>query len=67
MPEYRVYVVGRDGHFQRSIPLDCSSDEAAKEEAKKLVDGHDVELCQRDRKIAKFERKLKSRAMKQLR
>ena len=59
MPEYRVYVVGKDGHFQRSIQLVCSSDEAAKQEAEKLIDGHDVELWQRDRKIARFERKSK--------
>jgi hypothetical protein len=59
MPEYRVYVVGGDGHFQRSIPLDCASDEIAKQEAEKLVDGHDVELWQRDRKIARLECKSK--------
>jgi DNA end-binding protein Ku len=29
---------------------------SAKEQAKQLVDGHDVELWQRDRKIAIFER-----------
>jgi hypothetical protein len=59
MPEYRVYVVGRDGHFQRSMPLECADDDVAKKEAEQLVDGHDVELWQRDRKIARFERKSK--------
>jgi hypothetical protein len=29
------------------------------EQAKQLVDGHDVELWQRDRKIAKFDRQPK--------
>ena len=29
MPEYRAYVIGRDGHFQRSIPFICESDDAA--------------------------------------
>jgi hypothetical protein len=59
MPEYRAYVIGRSGHFQKSIPLVCASDDAAKKEAEQLVDGHDIELWQRERKIARFERKPK--------
>jgi hypothetical protein len=59
MPEYRVYLVGHDGHFQRSVPLECPNDDAAKEQAKQLVDGHDVELWQRDRKVALFQHKSK--------
>ena len=55
MPEYRVYIVGSDGHFQRSIPLICAGDDEAKVKAQQLVDGHDLELWQRDRKIASFE------------
>ena len=57
MPEYRVYIIGADGHFQSSVPLICPDDETAKEQAEQLVDGHDVELWQRARKVAKFERK----------
>jgi hypothetical protein len=60
MPEYRAYLVGTDGHFYSSVPLECLDDEAASEQAKQFVDGHDVELWQRDRKIATFERKPKS-------
>jgi hypothetical protein len=59
MPEYRVYIIGSDGHFYNSVPLECADDTAAKKRAKKLVDGHDVELWQRDRKIATFEHKPK--------
>jgi hypothetical protein len=59
MPDYRVYIIGRDGHFQKSVALDCADDDAAKLEAEQLVDGHDVELWQRDRKVARFERKSK--------
>jgi hypothetical protein len=60
VPEYRAYLIGADGHFHNSVPLECADDEAASERAKQLVDGHDVELWQRDRKIATFkhERKL---------
>jgi hypothetical protein len=59
MPEYRVYSVGSDGHFFNSVPLECADDAEATEHAKQLVDGHDVELWQRDRKIARFEHKPK--------
>jgi hypothetical protein len=55
MPEYRVYIVGTDGRFRDSVVLDCADDDAAKEQAEQLVDGHDVELWQRARKIARFE------------
>jgi hypothetical protein len=52
--EYRAYVLGTDGHIQERIDLVCADDDAAKERAKALVDGHDVELWQLDRKIADF-------------
>jgi len=50
-------MIGRDGHFQSAVNLDCADDKAAMESAKQFVDGHDVELWQRDRKIAKFDAK----------
>jgi hypothetical protein len=59
MPEYRVYIIGSDGHFFNSVPLECADDDEATEKAKQLLDGHDVELWQRDRKIAKFDHKPK--------
>jgi hypothetical protein len=61
MPEYRAYLVGHDGHFSEAVPLVCGDDDEAMKKAKQLVDGHDVELWQRDRKIATFERKPKTR------
>jgi hypothetical protein len=57
MPGYRVYIIGRDGHFRSAVPLDCPNDDVAKAQADQLVDGHDVELWQRDRKIARIGRK----------
>ncbi len=53
MNEYRVYLKGSDGHIKRRVDL-CEHEEAAKEQARQLVDGHDVELWQLDRKIATF-------------
>jgi len=57
MPEYRVYVIGSDGHFRSSLELECADDDEAMGQAKMLVDGHDVELWQRARKVAKFDHK----------
>jgi hypothetical protein len=57
MPEYRAYIVGHDGHFERSVPLVCADDDEAKQRAEQLVDGHDVELWQLDRKVTTFQRK----------
>jgi hypothetical protein len=59
MPEYRVYIVGTDGHFFSSQILECADDSEATEQAKQLIDGHDVELWQRDRRIARFEHRPK--------
>ena len=57
MPEYRAYVVGSDGRFINAFELECANDTEAMEQAKKLVDGYDVELWQRARKITVFKRK----------
>ncbi len=54
MAEYRAYIIGADGHFVRAVELLCPDDDAAKACARQLVDGHDIELWQGDRKIAKF-------------
>ena len=42
MSHYRAYIIGQDGHFIKSVILDCDNDDAAIESAKQLVDGHDV-------------------------
>jgi hypothetical protein len=57
MPDYRAYIIGSDGHFFEAIPLDCADDAEAMEKAKRLADGRDVELWQRDRKVARFDHK----------
>jgi hypothetical protein len=54
MQEYRAYLIGSDGHIIQRADLICADDETAKERAKQLVDGHDVELWQLGRKIATF-------------
>jgi len=54
MAEYRAFIIGKDGRFLRTVELVCPNDESAKEYAKHLVDGHDVELWSGDRPITRF-------------
>jgi len=55
MSDYRVYIIGADGHVVRAIQLNCRDDNAAIESAKQFINGHDIELWQRDRRVARFD------------
>ena len=44
MLEYRAYVIGLDGRIELRVDLFCSDDEEARERARQLVNGRDVEL-----------------------
>ena len=57
MQGYSAYVIDPDGHIIRRIELNCTDDEAAKAEAQKLADGHDIELWQHERRIDVFKHK----------
>ncbi len=57
MQEYCAYVVGPDGHIINRIDLLCESEDQAKQCAVRLVDGQNIELWQRDRRIAGFKRR----------
>jgi hypothetical protein len=48
----------------QAMNLDMPDDAAAIAAAQQLVDGHDVELWQRDRKIAKFDHNLADRSIR---
>jgi hypothetical protein len=54
MQEYRVYILGPDGHVQGRHDLRCSNEAEAVKLAKQFVNGHDVELWQLDRQIETF-------------
>ena len=54
MRDYRAYVMGPDGHIKDRIEFWSEDDEKAKEHAERYVDGHDIELWHRDKKIAEF-------------
>jgi hypothetical protein len=58
MPEYRAYIFGIDGHrFIRAADFlsDHPNDDAAMKAAEQLLDGHDVELWDGGRLVAKFD------------
>ena len=52
MDGYYAYIIGLDGRIINRVDLAFDNEEDAMERAQGLVDGHDVELWQRDRKIA---------------
>jgi hypothetical protein len=54
MQKYRAYIIAPGGHIQRRVDLVCANEVAAKEQAKALVDGQDLELWQGARKLARF-------------
>jgi hypothetical protein len=52
--EYRAYAVGSDGHFIGFEPLICADDAEAIAKAKRLLDGHDIELWSGDRFVIRL-------------
>ena len=62
MQGYRAFIMGPDGHVQNRVDLCCNDELEAIELAKQLVDGHDVELWQLDRRIDTY-RHTSERAM----
>jgi hypothetical protein len=55
MPEYRAYIMSHDDHILRPVELVYEDDEVAKEQARKLVDGHDEELWSGERFIVRLQ------------
>ena len=59
MPNYRIYLVGNNGHFKDVILLDCADDETAITEATFRVDGQNAELWLGGRLLAQLPHPLK--------
>lgn len=59
MAEYRVYTVGLDGHFIGFEALVSVDDTQAIDKAKRLVNGHDIELWSGDRFVIRLAQKPK--------
>ena len=54
MPEYRAFLLDRDDHFMGYEALVCPDDAGAVEKAKRLVNGHGVEVWTGSRLVAKL-------------
>jgi hypothetical protein len=57
MAECRAYTVGIDGHIVGFEALVCADDVEAINDAKRLVDGHDIELWSGVRLVIRLNRK----------
>ncbi len=56
MAQYRAYTVGNDGHSVGYEALVCDDDVEAIEKAKRLANGHDIELWSGDRFVIRLSR-----------
>jgi hypothetical protein len=56
MPEYRIYFVDPSGRFQGVEIIHCVSDQQAIAKARQYIDGHDLEVWQRDRFVTRMGR-----------
>ena len=54
MVEYRAYFIGDDGHFKKVRVLNCPDDATVIAEAKKLLDGADIEVWNLDRMVIRL-------------
>jgi hypothetical protein len=55
--EYRMYTIGIDGHFTGSREIVCRDDSEAVAKAKRMVDGHDIEVWAGDRFVIRLNHK----------
>jgi hypothetical protein len=60
MLDYRAYILDEDGHIIGFEPLVCAGDDEAIAGAKRLIDGHDVELWSGVRLVIRLERPFKA-------
>lgn len=57
MRQYRAYILTQDDHIQTVRIIEAETDEQALEAAKQYVNGCDVELWDRSKKIARLSNK----------
>jgi hypothetical protein len=55
MTVYCAYIMGLHDRTIGVIQLDCNDDESAIKSARRLVDGHPVEVWQTDRPVARLD------------
>lgn len=54
MSDYRAFVLNAEGHVTKRHDFEADDDVQAVQIARQYVDGHDVEVWQRDRMIGKL-------------
>lgn len=54
MPEYRVYTIADDGRVWSAEDIEYRNDQDAIQKARWIIHGHDVELWERGRFIARL-------------
>jgi hypothetical protein len=54
MPIYRAYLIDKDDRVDSFRPVEANDDETALEAARRLVDGHDVEVWFLDRMVGRL-------------
>jgi hypothetical protein len=52
-----MYTIGIDGHFTGSREIVCRDDSEAVAKAKRMVDGHDIEVWAGDRFVIRLNHK----------
>jgi hypothetical protein len=55
MAHYRAYLIDPDGHHIKAVDINCTDDDDARKLAEQMVDGHNVELWEHARRIARFD------------
>jgi hypothetical protein len=56
MPAYRIYTIDKDGHIVGPANIvDAADDQEARQEAKRMLEGHTIELWDGSRRVAKFD------------
>ncbi len=58
MARYRAYLIEKDNRVHSYKPIDADSDEEALKAARRLVDGHDVEVWSLDRMVGRLNKQL---------
>ena len=54
MPSYRAYLINKENRVEGFKVIEADNDADALEAAKRLVDGHDVEVWLLDRKVGRL-------------
>ncbi|MGY3506847.1 MULTISPECIES: hypothetical protein [unclassified Bradyrhizobium] len=52
--DYRAYILDDEGRITGVHELDCANGEEAKEKAAQLLDGHNLDVWQRERHVTRL-------------